>query len=215
MPSPNPDLAEPGDSGRGSGPHRPGRAEITGLILAGGRGQRWGGLDKGLIPHAGRPLVEWVLAALAPQVGALMISANRNLETYAAYGHPVVRDRLGGFQGPLAGVAAALERVQTPWVVTAPCDGPALPPDLVERLTLALSEAGADLAAPVVAGRVQPVHALIPVALAPDLAAYLAGGGRSAIGWLTRRRLALADFSDCPESFANLNAPGVFGQGHG
>jgi len=213
MPSPSHDPFGPAGAGpQGSTeqarhPQRPGPQEITGLVLAGGRGQRWGGRDKGLIQHAGRPLVEWVLAALAPQVGSLLISANRNLATYAAYGYPVVEDGLGGFQGPLAGIAAALSLVQTPWVVTAPCDGPALPPDLVERLALALTQEAAELAAPVVAGRVQPVYALIPVALAPDLGAYLAGGGRSVIGWLTRRRLALADFSDCPKAFVNLNAP--------
>ncbi len=185
----------------------PGRADITGLVLAGGRGQRWGGLDKGLIPHAGRPLVEWVLDALAPQVGGLLISANRNLETYATYGHPLVEDRQDGFQGPLAGISAGLAAAPTPWVVTAPCDGPALPADLVARLSLALAQDGAKLAAPVVAGRIQPVYALIPVDLAEDLRAYLAAGGRSVVGWLTGHRLALADFSDRPEVFANLNAP--------
>jgi molybdopterin-guanine dinucleotide biosynthesis protein A len=185
----------------------PERADITGLVLAGGRGQRWGGRDKGLIEHAGRPLVAWVLEALAPQVGRLLVSANRNLDTYATFGPPVIMDYLDGFQGPLAGIAAALAVAETPWIVTAPCDGPALPEDLVARLTLALEHQGGTAAAARVGHRIQPVHALIPVARAPELTAYLAAGGRSVIGWLEGQPLALADFSDRPEAFANFNTP--------
>lgn len=185
----------------------PKRADITGLVLAGGRGQRWGGRDKGLIEHAGRPLVAWVLEALASQVGHLVISANRNLETYFAYGYPVISDDLDDFQGPLAGIAAALALVETPWIVTAPCDAPALPGDLVARLGLALHSQGGSAAVAQVGGRIQPVHALIPVARAADLAAYLAGGGRSVRGWLEGQPLAMADFSDSPGAFANLNTP--------
>ena len=194
----------------------PGRAEITGLILAGGRGQRWGGRDKGLVEQAGRPLVAWVLEALLPQVGGLVISANRNLGTYAAYGWPVVSDHLDGFQGPLAGIVAALAMVETPWVLTAPCDVPALPDDLATRLVLALCSQGGSAAVAQVGARIQPVHALIPVARAADLAAYLAGGGRSVRGWLEGKPLALADFSDSPGAFTNLNSPAaarVEGQG--
>jgi molybdenum cofactor guanylyltransferase len=185
----------------------PGRAEITGLVLAGGRGERWGGRDKGLVEQAGRPLVAWVLDALLPQVGGLVISANRNLDTYAAYGWPVASDHLDGFQGPLAGIAAALAMVETPWVLTAPCDAPSLPHDLATRLVLALCRQGASAAVAQVGGRIQPVHALIPVARVVGLAAYLAGGGRSVRGWLESQPLALADFSDNPGAFVNLNTP--------
>jgi molybdenum cofactor guanylyltransferase len=187
---------------------RPRAADITGLVLAGGRGQRWGGRDKGLVEHAGRPLVEWVLDALMPQVGAILISANRNLARYGTYGYPVVQDRSNDFQGPLAGISAGLGQAASLWMVTAPCDGPALPPDLVDRLTLALAEQGGEVAAAAVDGHIQPVYALIPIALTQDLAGYLTNGGRSVVGWLHEHPLALADFSDRPGAFVNLNEPG-------
>ena len=190
-----------------SGPLPPATPQVTGLVLAGGRGLRWGGRDKGLIEYRGRPLVAWVLDALAPQVGQLLISANRNLDLYAAFGQPLVSDQIDGFQGPLAGVAAALALAKTPWLVTAPCDGPALPPDLVARLALALAEQRGSAATVQVEGRIEPVYALIPVSRAQDLAAYLSTGGRSVRGWLERQPLALADFSDRAQAFANLNSP--------
>jgi len=190
-----------------SDPLPPATPQVTGLVLAGGRGLRWGGRDKGLIEYGGRPLVAWVLDALAPQVGHLLISANRNLHLYAAFGQPLVSDQMDGFQGPLAGVAAAMAVAKTPWLVTAPCDGPALPPDLVARLALALAEQAGSAATVQVQGRIEPVYALIPISRAQDLAAYLAAGGRSVRGWLERQPLALADFSDRAQAFANLNSP--------
>jgi len=107
---------------------------VTGLILAGGQARRMSGEDKGLVDLAGRPMVERVIEALRPQVGSLLLSANRNLDRYAAYGYPVVADELDGFQGPLAGVLSALRSVATEFMVAVPCDAPCLPPDLVQRL---------------------------------------------------------------------------------
>jgi molybdenum cofactor guanylyltransferase len=182
--------------------------EMTGLILAGGRARRLGGVDKGLVERSGRPLVAWAIAALAPQVATLAISANRNLQTYADYGFPTFADRHPGFLGPLAGIAAALAAARTPWVLCLPCDAPYPPSDLGTRLASALAADGAEIAAATDGTRLQPLHALIPVALAASLEDFLAGGGRSAQDWYRRHRLAVADFSDCPLAFANLNTPG-------
>lgn len=185
----------------------PRRETITGVVLAGGKARRMGGQDKGLIPFSGRPLVEWVIAALRPQVGHLLLNANRNQEVYAAYDHPVVSDATEGFQGPLAGFASAMATVSTPWIVTVPCDGPFLAPDLVQRLCAALIEQQAEIAVATDGKRMQPVYALIPVALAPSLHAFLAAGERKIDRWYARHRVALAAFPDRPEGFANINSP--------
>jgi molybdenum cofactor guanylyltransferase len=110
------------------------RESVTGVVLAGGLGRRMGGEDKGLVELAGRAMVEYVLDALRPQVGPLLINANRNLDRYGAYGQPVIGDTLQGYLGPLAGVLSALQRLETDFLVTAPCDAPLIAPDLVARL---------------------------------------------------------------------------------
>src|SRR5512136_1896599 len=135
----------------------PRRTEITGLVLAGGRGMRMGGADKGWVVHDGAPLVTSVVQRVTPQVGTLLISANRNLDAYRALAE-VVTDAdaplaLEAFPGPLAGVLAGLTRAATAWVALAPCDAPSLPMDLVARL--AASVGAADAACPVAAGRRQ------------------------------------------------------------
>ena len=123
-------------------PHAPpiARDAITGLILAGGRGQRMGGRDKGLQLYDGRPLAAHVLARLAPQVGAVLISANRNHAAYSALGADVVSDETQDFAGPLAGMLSGLRAAKTEYVLTVPCDSPLLPDDLALRLTAALTE---------------------------------------------------------------------------
>jgi len=184
----------------------PRKEAITGVILAGGESRRMGGQDKGLAPFLGRPLIEWVIEALAPQVRELVISANRNRETYAAYGHPVIADGIEGFQGPLAGFASALAIASTPWILTLPCDSPFAAPDLAERLCAALTAQGAEIAVATDGYRLQPVYALIPVYLAPSLQAFLASGERRTDRWYTRHRVALADLADRPEAFANINS---------
>jgi molybdopterin-guanine dinucleotide biosynthesis protein A len=184
----------------------PQRQNITGVILAGGEARRMGGVDKGLLGFAGRPLIERVIDALAPQVSGLVINANRNRERYAAYGYPVIADSMTGFQGPLAGVASAMAAVDTPWILTLPCDGPFPPPELAERLIAALRAEAAEIAVASHGGLIQPVHALIPAALAPDLRVFLASGQRKVGRWYARHRTARADFSDRPGCFANINS---------
>ncbi|MEK7796675.1 MAG: molybdenum cofactor guanylyltransferase MobA [Pseudomonadota bacterium] len=181
--------------------------DMTGVILAGGRGQRLGGADKGLVQLAGKPLIEYVIAALQPQVGCLVISANRNREIYAAYGFPVIADTVGEYYGPLAGMLSALRAAPTPYILTAPCDAPALPADLAGRLSAALVRKNAQACVAVCDGRMQPVFALLRRALADDLQKYLECGGRGAGAWMHAQRAATADFSDQAQAFANINTP--------
>ena len=108
---------------------------VSGIVLAGGQGRRMGGVDKGLQPLRGKPMVEWVIERLAPQVDEIIINANQNIESYESFGHRVVPDEIGGFAGPLAGLHAGLKAAAHPLVVTVPCDSPFLPPDLVSRLS--------------------------------------------------------------------------------
>jgi molybdenum cofactor guanylyltransferase len=182
------------------------RDEITGLVLAGGRGSRMGGVDKGLVALNGRLMVEHVLARLQPQVGALLINANRNRERYAALGVPVVADQAGDYLGPLAGMASGLQAASTPYVVTAPCDSPRIAFDLVARLAAALVAQQADLAVAHDGERAHPVFLLLKRALAGDLSDFLAGGGRKIDQWFARHRVALAYFHDNPDAFVNVNS---------
>jgi len=119
---------------------------VTGVVLAGGRGQRMGEADKGLQPLRGRSLVEWVLERVDPQVDDLLIIANRNLERYLELGYPVLRDRIPDFAGPLAGLQAGLTQTRSELVLLVPCDTPLLPADLVSRLAAALRQADAEVA---------------------------------------------------------------------
>ncbi|RSZ57577.1 molybdenum cofactor guanylyltransferase MobA [Massilia atriviolacea] len=187
--------------------------DITGLVLAGGRGTRMGHVDKGLQPFRGAAMVQHVMQRLAPQVGALAINANRNLDLYAGFGVPVWPDRLTGFEGPLAGLATGMARCATPLLATAPCDSPFLPPDLVARLHQALSSEGADLALaeteePGPGGTLrvqpQPVFALVRTAALPQLEAYLAGGGRRMDGWYAGITVARVRFGHA-DDFRNIN----------
>src|SRR5690606_11557876 len=116
------------------------KTDITGLILAGGRGSRMGGIDKGLQNYQGMPMAMHALLRLSPQVGQAMVNANRNLGAYEAMGVPVWPDNLPDFAGPLAGLAVGLERCETPYLATVPCDCPRFPLDLVERLAQGLVE---------------------------------------------------------------------------
>jgi molybdopterin-guanine dinucleotide biosynthesis protein A len=166
-----------------------------------------GGQDKGLVQLAGRPMIAHVLAALAPQVEWLVINANRNLDRYAGFGWPVVRDDDTGFLGPLAGLAAGLRAASTELVMTAPCDSPMVPADLAERLHAALLREDAEIAVAHDGEWLQPVFMLVRRELRDSLEAYLASGGRKIDRWFEHHRVAEADFSDRPETFVNVNDP--------
>ncbi|WP_310633412.1 molybdenum cofactor guanylyltransferase MobA [Paraburkholderia sp.] len=202
-------------------------SSITGLVLAGGRGQRMGGADKGLQMLHGQPLAAHVLARLAPQVGALAISANRNRDTYAELGAPwharVIGDTLPDFPGPLAGLLAGLRAAaqgearaapnttpSTEWLLSAPCDSPWLPADLAARLAEAACAQGVPIATATTtdaAGEVSlhPVFALVHVSLADDLAAFLDAGERKVRAWYARHKAAEVAFAD-ERAFYNINS---------
>ena len=184
------------------------RALITGLVLAGGRGSRMGGADKGLQPLHGRPLVQHAIERLRPQVGPLWVSANRNAPAYAALGVPVCADTVPGQPGPLAGLLAGLQQCTTPWLAAVPCDVPRFPVDLVARLAAGLQAAGAELAIAVTVDngvqRAHPVFCLLPVTLRDDLAAALARDERRVLQWMRRHRCAEVPFHDA-SAFANAN----------
>ena len=182
-------------------------ATITGLVLAGGLGSRMGRIDKGLALLDGQPMAGHVLARLRPQVGPLIINANQNLDDYARFGPPVVCDRLEGFAGPLAGLEAGLAACTTPYLVSAPCDSPFLPPDLVSRLADTLSAARASIAVARTGDQLHPVFSLMRSDALPDLQAFLRAGGRRVERWLQRLRWVPCPFDDVPEAFANINTP--------
>jgi len=183
------------------------RERITGVILAGGQARRMGGLDKGLVEVAGKPMIEWTLRALCPQVGSVIINANRSLESYRDLGVPVIQDQHDGFQGPLAGLNAAFAEIRTDYLMCVPCDAPRLPSDLVQRLAGALTTEGAEIAAAEAEGRLHSLHALFDRRLASDLAAKLSEGERKPDRWYAGRKFVRVAFNDAPEAFINVNTP--------
>ena len=189
---------------------------ITGLILAGGRGSRMGGIDKGLQNFRGLPLALQTLMRLQLQslpLQEVLINANRNLSAYESLGVAVWPDSLADYAGPLAGFLTGLERCETPLLLTVPCDTPLFPLDLAERLHQALLAEDADLAmaaAPEGDGKVrpQPVFCLLKVDLLESLVAFTQAGGRKIDAWTGQHRCALVPFDqagDSPQAFANAN----------
>ncbi len=192
---------------------RPGATEmrpedITGLVLCGGRGSRMGGVDKGLQNFKGVPLALHAMLRLRPQVGDLLINANRNLAAYESLGVPVWPDPMGDYAGPLAGWLAGLEHCSTPYMVTVPCDTPNFPTDLVTRLAQALEAEGAEMAMAATneGGQVQPqpVFCLMRSELMESLVAAMQAGERKIDRWTARHRCAQVVFDDA-EAFFNAN----------
>lgn len=183
------------------------KSDITAVILAGGRGRRMEGADKGLMELDGRPLIGHILDAIEPQVNQVLINANRNTDDYASYGYAVIPDELENYQGPLAGFAAAMTQATTRYIVTLPCDGPHVPANMVQRLSSAMKQSQADVAVAHDGTRLQPVHAMITVSLLPSLKEFLDAGNRKIDLWYAKHKMALADFSDNPEIFNNINTP--------
>ena len=188
-------------------------AQITGVVLAGGRGLRMGGVDKGLQLYQGIPLALHALRRLQPQVGRTVINANRHADQYAAFGVPVLADEPPDYAGPLAGFASALRHCSTPFLLTVPCDSPLFPPDLALRLAAPLSDADCDIAmvvAPdpesgVSAGpRAQPVFCMMRTRVLASLQAFMAGGGRKIDAWTATQRTQPVHFND-PQAFLNVN----------
>jgi molybdopterin-guanine dinucleotide biosynthesis protein A len=178
---------------------------ISGVMLAGGQGRRMGGVDKGLVELHERPMAQWVLERLAPQVDEVLINANQNTERYAEFGYPVFPDEVGGFAGPLAGLHAALSRARHSLVVTAPCDSPFLPVDLVARLHDGLTTNGADLAVAKTFDQAHPVFCLCRREVLPHLTAFLESGGRKIDRWYETLKVVEVNFDDEEAAFRNIN----------
>lgn len=192
-------------------------SEITGLILAGGRGSRMGGVDKGLQNFNGMPMALHTLLRLQLQVGQVIINANRNLAAYESFGAPVWPDVLQDYAGPLAGFLTGLERCETPYLVTVPCDSPRFPLDLVARLAEAMEREQAEIAMAAApesdeqgrtAVRTQPVFCLLRVELLESLVDFTHQGGRKIDAWTGRHTTVVVPFDrpgDDPLAFANAN----------
>jgi molybdenum cofactor guanylyltransferase len=179
--------------------------EVTGLVLAGGQGSRMGGVDKGLARFRGRPLVAHVIERLAPQVGEILVNANRNPEAYAGFGHRVIADEIPGFAGPLAGFERGLAHARGRLVATVPCDSPFLPADLVARLRAALEASGADLAVARTGVQPHPVFCLMRRDVHASLSGFLASGQRKIDKWYAALAVVEVAFDDEAEAFANIN----------
>ena len=176
---------------------------VTGVVLAGGQGRRMGGVDKGLQLLHGKPMVAQVLARLAPQVSEIIINANQNLDAYAAFGHRVVPDAIGGFAGPLAGLHAGLSEARHALVLTVPCDSPFLPLDLFSRLEKELNEN--ELAVAKTGDQPHPVFALVRTSVKKNLEDFLSGGGRKIDAWYSSLKVVEVPFDDEADAFRNIN----------
>lgn len=185
--------------------------KITGLILAGGRAQRMGGIDKGLIPFHDKPLIESAIERLKPQVDTILINANRNITKYAHYGYPVIMDETPDFSGPLAGFSIGLKHCATPYLLTSPCDSPLLPLDLAQRMLTKLEAENLDLvyaSSEEANGKVwaQPVFCLMRNTLQHLLNNFLSKGDLKIDHWFKEVRSGTVVFN-APHAFANVNTP--------
>ncbi len=181
------------------------QSSVTGLILAGGKGSRMGGVDKGLQNFRGRRLVDHVYERFAPQVGGVVINANQNHEEYKTFGVRVVSDAIGGYAGPLAGVHAGLSVSKRPFLASVPCDSPFLPADLIERLYRRIDETGAELAVAKTGEQPHPVFSLMRRGVLDHLADFLKGGGRKIDAWYATLNVVEVAFDDEAEAFSNFN----------
>lgn len=182
--------------------------KITGIVLAGGKGRRMSsdgtGVNKALTPFNGQPMVAHVIERLRPQVGKLVLNINQDESLFASFGLPLISDAVTGYAGPLAGLHAGMSHADTDWIITAPCDSPFIPTDLVAQLSLAAQEQQAQLAVVSTGGRSQPVFTLVQRALTDNLAAFLAGGGRKIDAWYAPLSVAIVPFDDA-DAFRNIN----------
>ena len=178
--------------------------KVSGVVLAGGQARRMQQQDKGLVLFNGRPLVSYALAALQPLVTEVLISANRNQDSYSRFGYPVLADNRPGYDGPLAGILAAMQSARNPYLLVTPCDSPLINSVHLERLLLNL-QTGVDLVTAFDGERLHPVFMALRRHLQPSLANYLDSGERKLQVWLQQQNWAPVDFSDVPGIFANIN----------
>jgi len=185
--------------------------QITGLILAGGRAQRMGGIDKGLIPFHGKPLIESTITRLKPQVSTILINANRSITKYSHYGYPVLMDETPDFSGPLAGFSVGLRHCKSPYLLTSPCDSPLLPTDLAEKMAGELEGKNLELvfaSSKEDDGKIwsQPVFCLMRRDLKDSLDIFLSKGDLKIDRWFKELRSGTVVFENA-QAFANVNTP--------
>lgn len=188
------------------------RELITGVVLAGGKGLRMDGLDKGLIEWNGKPLVHYVIEALQSQLESIVISANRNLQSYQKFGYPVISDETSNYDGPLAGMLSAMRHVTTAYILVFPCDAPNINDEVLDRFCSALEKDPCPVYVAVTADGIQPVFSLVRTELADDLQQYLADGHRKTSEWIKRNKAVEIDCSDLSDSFSNINVPRDLGK---
>lgn len=181
------------------------QTKAAGVILAGGRARRMNNQDKGLVSFNGRPMISYAIASLAPVVNPLFINANRNIEQYRKFGWPVISDRTDSFDGPLAGVLAAMTHTDADVLVVVPCDSPFIRSEHLQKLLFIRAEHDADVAVAFDGTRVHPVFFAVKIALQSNLLDYLAADQRKVAAWLDRQNIVQADFSNEPEIFTNIN----------
>ncbi|MFI3187183.1 MAG: molybdenum cofactor guanylyltransferase MobA [Methylococcaceae bacterium] len=181
------------------------QTKVAGVILAGGRARRMNNQDKGLMTFKGRPMISYALDALIPVVDYVMINANRNIEQYRQFGHPVISDQTDSFDGPLAGVLTAMLQVEAEVLVVIPCDSPFIKAEYLQRLLLSRAENSADVAVAFDGVRVHPVFMAIKTALRKSLQDYLVGGQRKVVSWLEQQNLVKVEFTNEAEIFRNIN----------
>lgn len=180
---------------------------ITAVILAGGRATRMGGQDKGLIEIAGKSNVARIASQLSEQVSEILINANRNLDQYGKLGYSVITDSLSNYQGPLAGMAAALAKIDNEWLLTVPCDGPYVAANYAIRMMQAAEEHSVKLVVASDADRIQPVYALMHIQLLPSMHAFLKSGERKIDRWYAQHPYSIVEFRDQEQMFTNINTP--------
>ena len=183
------------------------KEKITGIILAGGKSRRMGGVDKGLMPFLGETMINWVIQRLSSQVATVLINANSEIESYKTYGFPVIHDEISDFSGPLAGLHAGMKAANTEFVLSVPCDSPLLADDLATRLMQALMKDHANIAVAKTGSQHHPVFCLCRANLAEDLALYLKSGGRKVDEWQKKHAYIEVPFDDNSSAFLNINTP--------
>ncbi|MGY8814433.1 MAG: molybdenum cofactor guanylyltransferase MobA [Gammaproteobacteria bacterium] len=181
------------------------RSKITAGILAGGESRRMQGSDKGLLELLGKPLIHYGIERIKPQVGNIIINANRNSHLYSEIGYPVIVDNYTGFEGPLAGIAACMAKTDTEYLACIPCDSPIFPEDLIERLYRSIINNNADISVVHDGNRTQPVFSLIKISLLGSLLDFLDKGHRKIDKWHAKHSLIQSDFSDKEFFFLNIN----------
>lgn len=181
--------------------------KVSGVVLAGGLARRMGQQDKGLVLFKRRPLITYALSALEPLVDELLISANRNQDIYRQFGYRVIGDNNPTFDGPLAGILAAMQTARNPLLLVTPCDSPLVKTEHLQRLLAGLQDQDADIAVVWDGERLHPVFLALKTALRSDLEKYLRSGERKLESWLYRHKWVKVDFSDQPELFVNINSP--------